>query len=317
MILLQTKLAKAIALAAAGTALSVAGITNASAASTTMYNLFHANSNGAGVACSPCAIGSTDGWVYGGTGNAPSSGVSPGFVGIGGSSTASTSTPFAYNGGSILNWGLHMTSNGTAEISNADAIARYGVSADIDTAKGAWSDAVSGSTNNAGQIASGWRHDLDIGLFKSDVGGLITLSATAINGSTATSTPNFGFTIFKGMDTSTAAYAHHGAWNSNNNAAGVTASSLLGTSATFTTADIVAYSVGGANPSNLNTISFNAEAGQIYTILLGGYRNGDWGVTADGYKLSVAAVPVPGAVWLFGSAFAGFMGLVRRHKRIA
>ena len=33
---------------------------------------------------------------------------------------------------------------------------------------------------------------------------------------------------------------------------------------------------------------------------------------AQSYKLTVSAVPVPGAVWLFGSALAGFVGLSRR-----
>jgi hypothetical protein len=49
-----------------------------------------------------------------------------------------------------------------------------------------------------------------------------------------------------------------------------------------------------------NTFSFNAEAGQIYTIALGGYSTGGWTDTLDGYKLTVSQVPIPGAVWLFG-----------------
>jgi hypothetical protein len=32
-------------------------------------------------------------------------------------------------------------------------------------------------------------------------------------------------------------------------------------------------------------------------------------------NISVAAVPVPGAVWLFGSALMGFMGVSRRNKK--
>ncbi|MCX7085796.1 MAG: PEP-CTERM sorting domain-containing protein [Methylococcales bacterium] len=37
---------------------------------------------------------------------------------------------------------------------------------------------------------------------------------------------------------------------------------------------------------------------------------------SQAYNLSIAAVPVPGAVWLFGTAIAGFLGL-RRNKKIA
>jgi hypothetical protein len=51
--------------------------------------------------------------------------------------------------------------------------------------------------------------------------------------------------------------------------------------------------------------------------VLGGYRNGAWSDTADGYVLNVAAVPVPGAIWLFGSAMAGLIGFGRRKNKIA
>ena len=37
---------------------------------------------------------------------------------------------------------------------------------------------------------------------------------------------------------------------------------------------------------------------------------------AQSYQLTVSAVPVPGAVWLFGTALAGFVGL-RRRKAVA
>ena len=37
---------------------------------------------------------------------------------------------------------------------------------------------------------------------------------------------------------------------------------------------------------------------------------------AKAYNLTIAAVPVPGAVWLFGTAMAGFLGL-RRNKKFA
>lgn len=321
----KTKLAQAIAFAITGAALTIGSVSTASAASTTSYNLFHSNGT---LPCSPCSAGETDGWVWGGVADSAPTGTTtietsaPTINGTAGAgwvgTTATNQTPMGYVGGGTLNWALEFTgaTSNTRTISNADALATYGVSADIDTAKGAWSDAA--LTN-----ASGWRHDLDYGLFKSDLTGLVTLSALAVNGTTETSTPNFGFTIFQGMDTSTGSYNHHGSWNSTNNSGGLTAASLPGggtkfganTAAALT--NIVAYSVGGATPSNLNTISFNAIAGQVYTIALGGYRNGGWVDTLDGYTLTasqVSAVPVPGAVWLFGSAMAGLIGLRRKDK---
>jgi hypothetical protein len=130
------------------------------------------------------------------------------------------------------------------------------------------------------------------------------------------------------MDTSTVAYNHHGAWNAGTNTAGLTASSLPGGNRNYdpdgagplTGVDaIVAYSIGDdpntlANEAqNIGSITFNAVAGEIYTIALGGYRTGAWNQINDGYSLTVSQVPVPAAVWLFGSALAG-MGIIGRRK---
>ena len=109
-----------------------------------------------------------------------------GWAGTGGPNT----TPFGYGGGGTLNWALHTDSYGTtAQISSQDAVNRYGVGADIDTAKGAWSDVAVGG-------AGGWRHDLDFGLFMSEVDAPVTLTASGINQSGT----NFGFTIFEGAE---------------------------------------------------------------------------------------------------------------------
>lgn len=300
----EKKLTQAIGIALTGSALSLAVMSDASASATTMYNLttkggqdFSSNTT----VCAPCNGGlGTDGWVHGfrGTSNGTDTSVAK-WAGT----TGVNKTPFGYTG-AILHWAVHFTDLGTAEISSQDSLTRYGVAADIDTAKGAWSD-------QAEPGAGGWRHDLDYGLFKSDVSGTVVLNVQGINQANT----NFGFTIFKGMNTGLT-YGHHGDWNFNTNANGLTPSSVPGGGTTFTVADIVAYSAGGTNPQNLNTISFDAEAGQIYTIALGGYKNGDWIDTADGYKLAanVNAVPVPGAIWLFGSAVVGFVGFKRRSK---
>lgn len=76
-----------------------------------------------------------------------------------------------------------------------------------------------------------------------------------------------------------------------------------------------------------NYINDPAAAGE-YTIVVGdqGGANGSFdghiklGVEANGtalYANQISAVPVPGAVWLFGSALAGFIGFARRKQLAA
>lgn len=320
----KTQLSKAIAFALTGAALSFGAASTASAASTTMYNLgYELDGQGTLPTTDPTAGGTwhlsgvTDGWANGATTgtDAYSSPVGSAPVQNWAGTSSATTAAFGYTG-AHLNWGFEITggAGGTGTISTFDAHNTYGVYADIDTAKGAWSDNASGNTNNGTtQISSGWRHDLDMGLFKTDMTGSVTLSVQGI----LQSGTNFGFTIFKGMDT-VQNYGHHGAWNSTNNEAGLTAASRPTPAAgALAVSDIVAYSVGGASPSNLNSITFNAEAGQIYSIWLGGYREGSWNDTVDGYSLSISQaspVPVPGAAWLFGGAIASLIGANRRKR---
>ena len=301
-------LSKSIALALAGGALSMGGISTASASSTTMYNLY--NNNGT-TACSPCTGpansvgGFTDGWVWGGpdpitfqggtSGGNPNA-ATPGWVGT----TGSTTTPFGYTAGHSLNWAVHIENNTDgAQISNANALSTYNVSADIDTAKGAWLD------NAASPV--GWLHDLDIGLFKSDVSTDVKLSIHGVNFSGT----NFGFTVFEGMSSVNTGYVHHGDWNANQN--GTSTPPGLG----FTAGDIVASTdTSGLTPLNLNEIIFSAQAGQVYTIVLGGWRDGTWYDTNDGYVLNVQAVPLPATAWMFGSGLLGMLGFMRKKKTV-
>lgn len=311
----KTKLARAVALVMAGGVLSLGTVSVASATTTTMYNL----STGLGLDNSTnttdwttTIAGGTDGYANGASiYNAPVGTVSnQKWAGTGGD----TLTPFGY-AGAHMNWGLEFTGHtgNIAEISTFDAFNRYGIYADVDTARGAWSDA-------AYPTAVGWLHDTDTGLFRSDVSGTVTLNIQGVLNSGS----NYGFTIFKGMDAVTK-YGHHNAWNSGNNVGGLSldslpykyANGLLMPGANLGVNDIVAYSVGGANPINLNTISFDAVAGQVYTIFLGGYRDGSWMATDDGYRLTISQVPVPAAVWLFGSGLAGLLGASRRRRTSA
>ncbi len=353
--MMKTKLAHAIAVVAAGMALSAP----ASANVTTMYNattgvdgsVAAGNVNPfAGGVYNTGYTGQTDGWTNGAgeqalsnaTTPSPSGWINPvtgttyagsarvpvgyyatqNWVGTGNATTAA----FGY-AGAHMNWGMEITGGqgGTGSISAADSFARYGVYADIDTAKGAW------AATNTGTAQAGWRHDLDVGLFKSDTSGTVTLTAQGILNPSA----QFGFTIFHGMDHTTG-YMHHVSWNANNNTTGITnlsnpyignANPLnYGTNSGtgLATSDIVAASVGVISATapftgttNMNNISFNAVAGEYYTIFLGGYMGGAWFTTTDGYSLTVSQVPVPGAVWLFGSAMAGLIGFGRRKAAVA
>jgi hypothetical protein len=288
----KTKLAKAITMAVAGSVLSLGSVGAVSAH--TMYNTYNAGTTP--------DEGGTDGWVYGDT-NESYPNVTPGWVG-----TANPTTlPFGYSGRAALNWAAELHDAGDSlEISRADALARYGVAADIDTGKGAWQDA-SGTPQ-------GWSHNTDIGLFKSHVDAYVTLNLSAVNAVIA----NFGITIFEGMDlgldngTAEPYYSHHAAWNKPSAFLDFTADNPFGTTG-------LTYLTHSPNVDEVNGLTFFAEAGQIYSIFLGGSGGRDWMLDKDQYVLTMASspVPIPAAFWLFGSALAGMGFFGKRLKRVA
>lgn len=318
----NNQIAKAVALALTGTALSF-GMNAANATPLTMYNLSSSKSQQAANTQSvdPAAggvwtsnfTGGTDGWTNGAyPSNATGTVATQGWVGTASSSTAA----FGYTG-AHMNWGVDFgndTRGSTATISTYDAKANYGVYADIDTAKGAW------AATNTGAQQGGWRHDLDVGLFRANNDVTVTLNISGIINTNA----EFGFTIFKGMDAVTK-YGHHGGWNAGNNTGGITSASSPYTGGVqagtgLSTSDIVAYTVGtldgGVTPTS-NTISFKAQAGQLYTIFLGGYMDGGWSTTTDGYILKISAVPEPSSLLLIGAAAAGFRATRRKSLALA
>ena len=300
----QPPLGQAIAMAIAATALSAAGTTGASA-STTMYNTYNAGTL-------PTS-GGTDGWTYGGIGNPTYPTANPGWVG-----TASPATlPFGYHGASILNWAAEITNAGdSVQISRADAVSRYNVEADIDTGKGAWIDAEA--------VPQGWAHNTDIGLFKSRVDAYVTLSPSTLNAVI----PNFGITVFTGMDTATtlgdgttpgSGYSHHMGWNSPLQDMPFTNSNPLNTTG-VEYVDGLGVGNGGASYSQFvdsaHPFTFLARADQVYSIYLGGSGGAHWNLNKDGYALNITTtpVPVPAAVWLMGSGLLGLFSFGRRKK---
>ncbi len=283
----QTNVSRAVLMAMTGGALAFGAMSGASAAVNTMYNLTTAGGADNSTNTTDPATGgawglwngATDGWIYGLTGSNPDQSANgTNSIAEWAGTTGANHTPFGYVG-AHLHWAVDVTggAGGSGEISTYDSFNRYGVYADIDAAGGAWSDNIS---TNVG-VKGGWRHDLDFGLFRSDATGKVRISVTGIVNSGNT---NYGFTIFEGVNTN-AAYNHHGAWNSTTNDGGLTNNSVPGGGTTLPVSAIIAYSVGDP-ATNIGTIEFNAEAGKIYTIAVGGFRTSDWTTTNDGYRLT-------------------------------
>jgi len=284
----QTQLTKSVALAITGIALTAGSMSSASA-STTMYNKYISSG--------------TDGWVWGGQNiSTPeisnSALANPGFVGTNDSNNDGYGdTPFGYIGASFLNWGAELTHAGDSlEISQADSQSRYGFAADIDTGAGAWQDA--GATS-LGII--GWAHQTDIGIISVVEDMLISITASVVNGNVL---DNFGMTLFDGMDTSSGLIFHHQAWNEG------TASTIDNP---FHTTG-VNYMQYDDSVDSTNAFTFNAEAGKVYSLYLGGKGVGSWSTNTENYKLNIttSAVPIPAAIWLMGSGILGLASMSRR-----
>ncbi len=286
----QHTLARAISLSLAGAALSLGAASNAMAH--TMYNSNGAYTNPTHIANgTDGGVNSTDGWVSAG-----------GWVG-----TAGGAAPFG-SVGLVTHWAGQLHSQGDSlEISSQDAFDHYGIWADIDTARGAWND----KGPNGGVGSQGWGHNTDVGLLKSDVTQKVTITPSTV-GSAGWS--NFGISVFTGMDTGSS-YEHHGGWN-----VGYQPASYVTPNPTPAMQDNPLGTTGLTflTFSDSGDVTFTAQAGQIYSILLGGYSGPDNYGPHAGYSLSItsAPVPVPAAVWLFGSALAG-MGVLGRRKEKA
>jgi hypothetical protein len=306
----NNKLAKAIALAMTGSALSIGAVTNASAH--VMYNTYSTTGlpNVSTGIINPNGLNNnTDGWNYVLDSNADGIATGPESKGHLGTAvpwlgTTGGATPFGYTGSAALNWAAAIHGLGTLEVSSADALADYGVAAEIDTGAGSWKDAGTATT-----APTGWKHQTDIGLIKSDISTWVRINLENIGGIN----DNFGVTVFTGMDTTTGDYSHHGGWN--NAAVPETTSNPwyaagVGSGMTYLTHD--------ATVDAINFLEFFAEAGQVYTVALGGNGVGAWNKNAAEYAMSITAVaspvPVPAAIWLFGSAMAGLLGINKRSK---
>lgn len=214
---------------------------------------------------------------------------------------ASSPLPFGFNN-LRLNWAAEITARGDAlTVSSQDAFDRYGIWADIDTAKGAWFDNTSGN---------GWEHQTDVGLIKTSVDTEVTINISSYGNSVdGGNWTNFGVSVYSGMPEGD--WIMHSAWNWHNSPVPFF-EDFTGDSP-FTEGGTT-YITHNGTVDNVNGITFTATAGTVYTILLGGNSGQGQLTPKQGYALSIstAPVPVPGAVWLFGSALLGMIG-VRRN----
>jgi hypothetical protein len=184
--------------------------------------------------------------------------------------------------------------NETDTVSKANAIAQ-----------GAVSTYAVESLSNRWNPSRSWGNALDFGLITLHSAGdlLIQIAADA----TQSSTFKPGFTLFSGWDTS-ATSSKHGSWNVALpaipvNPRGTTGLTYLGQASSTVAGDTVSY------------LFSNLAAGN-YSLWIGGNGSDASPVGSQSYIANItaspSAVPVPGAVWLFGSAIAGFAGLRRR-----
>jgi hypothetical protein len=241
------------------------------------------------------------------------------WVGIAGS----PNQPFGYVGSQHLNWAVDLTgSRDSAVISTADAVARYGYTAEIDTGGGAWFDNGRDAAGNITEIPTGWKHQTDIGLIRTDSSANITLKLSTLGTLQDPTFSRFGITLFTGLNTSIANYSHHGAWNRcgdtvppPGNVCTIPPNYALDNP--FYPAGVgsgLTYLMHSDNVTSTNGLSFHAQPGQVYSVFLGGWGFANWNSGVDQYRLDISSVPEPGTFWLFGSVLAG-MGLTRRHKQ--
>jgi len=301
----NTLLSKAITIALTGSSLFLC--TNVSAKA--MYNTYNSHDT-----FTPTDNGKkgTDGWVWGKSLfydlaeelNHPSDASWAG--------TDDNKAPFNYQASGHLNWAAHIQGAGHSQvISQQNAFDSYGVYADIDSTGGSWVD----------QTGTSWKHNTEIGLIKSDVTQRVHINISSLTGPSALGTSKYAATIYTGMDTTTGSYNHHGVWNYHNfgtvnhdNPLYILDPLVEGTGMKHLT-----YST---NIDESNNLTFIAQAGEIYSILLGGYLGENWNTQHDGHIVnittsSVSAVPIPAAAWLMGSGLLGLASYKRRKNKPA
>lgn len=277
--------------------LAMAGAIAASMMGATSAQAHHAyNPNGYDGVTAGYSLGGADGGNPGSVNNAGGSTWSGPGANYTGSMVAMWYTKFHYDTPALE---THNLSTAEALTKTWDHDANSGTAkvllpANFELAVGAksWED-------TAGQGADkGWGHKLDFGLINLDK----DTSSLSITVAADNSQLLPGFTLYRGWDTSTDSDRHGSAYENNaNNPLGTVNLALVA-------------AIDNTGTSSL-TYTFHDLLAGNYTLAIGG----DDGANGGRYTVSMtgAPVPVPGAVWLFGSAIAGLVGFGRRKTAIA
>ncbi len=137
----------------------------------------------------------------------------------------------------------------------------------------------------------GMGHGSDIGLISltSAADLTITVAADSLTPLDLTTVIRPGFSLFQGWDTGTTANQPVPYYNNQNNPLGTVG---------------LTYLNGAGSTGTSVSLTFSNLAAGDYTLILGGNAGGGHGL----YSVTFAAspVPLPAAIWLFGSALMGF-----------
>lgn len=199
----------------------------------------------------------------------------------------------SYTGTLNAMWYANINAGGSETVSSSDARSK-GADPTFALAVGprAWNDNTSGT--------QGQGHGSDFGLIH--LSGLSDLTVTVAADTALSSNIKPGFSLFSGWDTGASSFRIGTYQNNANNPLGTTGLVFQNSASTTT-------------PGGSTTFLFTNLAAGDYTLFVGGNFSGNTGA-AGKYTVNLGAspVPVPGAVWLFGSALTGLI-VTKRSKR--
>lgn len=153
-----------------------------------------------------------------------------------------------------------------------------------------------GSTN--------WGHNADFGLFRLDQAAKVTITMSSDDSDLR---PGFG--LWSGWATGG---SRHGTWLANGAIQPMSANPLY---SGLGLVDANAWTYAANQGSSATTTLIRTLAAGDYTIIMGGYDGTTLGPNlAYSVSISAAPVPLPGAVWLFGSIAAAAFAQSRQHR---
>jgi len=155
------------------------------------------------------------------------------------------------------------------------------------------------SMNSSGMMGMG--HGADFGLIQLETASNLTITLAADSSLSSLLQP--GFSLFQGWDTGSTANRYISYSNNQNNPLSTQGLTYLD-------------GAGNTKAGGSVTLSFTNLSAGDYTIFIGGDNTASAGVPGQyTVALSAAAVPVPAAVWLFGSALLGLIPFGRSSAK--